>query len=119
MKHTFYMENAQMWDWGDNYKALYPVCKEKGIRLHHVNSVWVLESNKYGPVYDIAKKYGYHPVELSGDVYDFFRVVKRQDVDACIKAIRMFGGLVTSVSECYENTAITADIPVEFRNIFG
>lgn len=108
---------------GIDPRAQYDRCKMTGfygrnslIWMKKVNSAWMIETRDSSLVYE---NFGdCFVLEMSGKNFEYSASWERDKVYDIVNLIRAIGGKVTSVSECYNRSYITAEIPVEYKMFF-
>lgn len=108
---------------GISAQAQYDRCKATGfygrdslIWMRRVNDAWMIESRDSDLVYENFRDGAI--TEISGKNFEYEAGWDKEHIYDVINIIRASGGKVTSVSECYDRSYITADIPVEYRDCF-
>lgn len=108
---------------GISAQAQYNRCKATGfygrnslVWMRKVNSAWMIEARDSSLVYENFRDCSI--VEISGKNFEYEASWDRERIYDIMNLIRAIGGKVTSVSECYDRSYITADIPVEYKDCF-
>lgn len=108
---------------GISAQAQYDRCKATGfygrdnlICMRKVNDAWMIESHASDLVYRNFRDCSI--VEISGKNFSYEASWDKEHVYDIVNLIRAIGGKVTSVSECYDRSYITAEIPVEYKKFF-
>ena len=108
---------------GISAQAQYDRCKATGfygrnslIWMRKVNSAWMIETRDSSLVYENFRDCSI--VEISGKNFEYEASWDKEHVYDIVNLVRAIGGKVTSVSECYDRSYITAEIPVEYRECF-
>lgn len=104
-------------------QALYARCKATGfygrdnlICMRKVNDAWMIETRDSSLVYENFRDCSI--VEISGKNFEYEASWDKEYIYDIVNLIRAIGGKVTSVSECYDRSYITAEIPVEYKMFF-
>lgn len=108
---------------GIDPRAQYDRCKATGfygrdnlICMRKINSAWMIEAHDSSLVYENFRDCSV--VEISGKNFEYGASWERENVYNIVNLIRAIGGKVTSVSECYDRSYVTAEIPVEYKKFF-
>ena len=108
---------------GISAQAQYDRCKATGfygrnslIWMRKVNSAWMIETRDSSLVYASFRDCSI--VEISGKHFEYEASWEKEHIYDIVNLIRAIGGKVTSVSECYDRSYITAEIPVEYKMFF-
>ena len=94
---SFYGRNSRIW-------------------MRKVNDTWMIEARDSSLVYENFRDCSI--VEISGKNFEYDASWDREHIYDIVNLIRAIGGKVTSVSECYDRSYITAEIPVEYKMFF-
>ena len=104
-------------------QAQYDRCKATGfygrnslIWMRKINSAWMIETRDSSLVYEKFRDCSI--VVISGKNFEYEASCDKEHVYDIVNLIRAIGGKVTSVSECYDRSYITAEVPVEYREYF-
>ena len=108
---------------GISTQAQYDRCKATGfygrnslIWMRKINSAWMIETRDSSLVYENFRDCSI--VGISGKNFEYEASWERKNVYSIVNLIRAIGGKVTSVSECYDRSYVTAEIPVEYKDCF-
>ena len=108
---------------GISAQAQYDRCKATGfygrnslICMRKVNDTWMIETRDSSLVYENFRDCSI--VEISGKNLEYEASWDRERIYDVMNLVRAIGGKVTSVSECYDRSYITAEIPVEYKMFF-
>ena len=108
---------------GISAQTQYNLCKATGfygrnslVWMRKVNSAWMIETRDSSLVYENFRDCSI--VEISGKNFEYEASLDREHVYDVLNLIHAIGGKVTSVSECYDRSYITAEIPVEYKDCF-
>lgn len=88
----------------------------KTIWMRKFNCAWVIETTD-----ETLVRRNFHDCaiqEISGKTFSYEASWDKENVYTITNLIWKIGGKVTSVSECYDRSYITADIPVEYKDCF-
>ena len=108
---------------GVSAQTQYDRCKATGfygrdnlICMRKVNDTWMMETRDSSLVYENFRDC--FIVEISGKNFEYEASWDKEHIYDIVNLIRAIGGKVTSVSECYDRSYITAEIPVEYKMFF-
>ena len=108
---------------GISAQAQYDRCKATGfygrnslIWMRKINDAWMIETRDSSLVYENFRDCSI--VGISGKNFEYEASWDKEHVYDIVNLIRAIGGKVTSVSECYDRSYITAEIPVEYKMFF-
>ena len=113
---TFIIKGISTQDQYDRCKATGFYGRDNLICMRKVNDTWMIETRDSSLVYENFRDCSI--VEISGKNFEYEASWDKEHVYDIVNLIRAIGGKVTSVSECYDRSYITAEIPVEYKMFF-